>query len=214
VAAEIDARGYVEEAASELEEIGAGIDRNLYKALAATGRAWAHVLANKPEAASETARAAVGLLGKSAYRPFHARALDVLGRSLLSTDRHAAADALGKAAAIFAECGAVQRRQRSLEVLRSLGQLGRRQAIASTGAGSLTPREREVVRLAEEGLSAREIGKRLFISERTVETHLANAYAKLGVSSRLELVRKAAELSTEPAQTIRTATEDKRSPSP
>jgi DNA-binding NarL/FixJ family response regulator len=57
------------------------------------------------------------------------------------------------------------------------------------GLAALTRREREVVRLAVDGLTAREIGAQLFISERTVETHLANAYGKLGVASRLELAR-------------------------
>jgi DNA-binding CsgD family transcriptional regulator len=51
-----------------------------------------------------------------------------------------------------------------------------------------------VARLASEGCSAREIAQRLFIGERTVETHLANAYAKLGVASKLDLVRRAREL--------------------
>jgi DNA-binding CsgD family transcriptional regulator len=48
--------------------------------------------------------------------------------------------------------------------------------------------------LAAEGLTAREIGERLFISERTVTTHLTNVYAKLGVESKLDLVRRAPQL--------------------
>ncbi|MDP9336972.1 MAG: helix-turn-helix transcriptional regulator [Actinomycetota bacterium] len=55
----------------------------------------------------------------------------------------------------------------------------------------MTSRELEVARLAIEGLATREIGERLFIGRRTVETHLTNAYAKLGVRSRVELVRTA-----------------------
>jgi DNA-binding CsgD family transcriptional regulator len=51
----------------------------------------------------------------------------------------------------------------------------------------LTRREREVVVLAVQGFTARQIGAQLFIGERTVETHLANAYGKLGIHSRAEL---------------------------
>jgi pimeloyl-ACP methyl ester carboxylesterase/DNA-binding CsgD family transcriptional regulator len=61
------------------------------------------------------------------------------------------------------------------------------------GPRSLTRREREVAELAVQGLSAQQIGRRLFISERTVETHIANAYRKLGIDSRVDLVRRAAE---------------------
>jgi DNA-binding CsgD family transcriptional regulator len=52
----------------------------------------------------------------------------------------------------------------------------------------LSRRERDVALLVLEGQSAREIGKRLFISERTVETHMANIYDKVNVHSRRELV--------------------------
>jgi pimeloyl-ACP methyl ester carboxylesterase/DNA-binding CsgD family transcriptional regulator len=62
------------------------------------------------------------------------------------------------------------------------------------GTAALTQREREIVRLAVDGQTALAIARRLYISDRTVETHLANAYVKLGVASRLELARRADEL--------------------
>ncbi|WP_284991860.1 response regulator transcription factor [Arthrobacter sp. efr-133-TYG-120] len=48
----------------------------------------------------------------------------------------------------------------------------------------LTPREAELLSLLIQGLSNRELGKRLFISEATVKTHLAHIYAKLGIETR------------------------------
>jgi DNA-binding NarL/FixJ family response regulator len=48
----------------------------------------------------------------------------------------------------------------------------------------LTPREAELLSLLIQGLGNRELGKRLFISEATVKTHLAHIYAKLGVETR------------------------------
>lgn len=53
----------------------------------------------------------------------------------------------------------------------------------------LTYREREVLTVAAEGLTAREIAARLGVRERTVTTHLGNIYGKLGVGSRLAAVR-------------------------
>jgi DNA-binding NarL/FixJ family response regulator len=61
------------------------------------------------------------------------------------------------------------------------------------GVEALSRREREIVQLAADGESTPSIARRLFVSERTVESHLANAYVKLGVHSRLELARRAAE---------------------
>ena len=53
---------------------------------------------------------------------------------------------------------------------------------------SLTPREQVIVVLTARGLTAREIGLRLFISERTVESHRSNAMSKLRVRNRAQLV--------------------------
>ena len=72
--------------------------------------------------------------------------------------------------------------------------------------GRLTRRERDVVQLAVQGLTAREIGTLLFIGDRTVETHLANAYGKLGVRSKVELVRLVAVVGTDHTD-LRTRTE-------
>ena len=61
------------------------------------------------------------------------------------------------------------------------------------GPEALTRRERQACGLAVQGLTAVAIGQRLGIGERTAESHLANGYAKLGINSRLELVRRAGE---------------------
>jgi two-component system, NarL family, nitrate/nitrite response regulator NarL len=55
----------------------------------------------------------------------------------------------------------------------------------------LTPREREVLRLTADGLSAPEIGDRLYLSPATVKTHLQHLYGKLGVSDRAAAVAEA-----------------------
>jgi DNA-binding CsgD family transcriptional regulator len=59
--------------------------------------------------------------------------------------------------------------------------------VAAEPLPALTRREREIALLAAQGLAARAIGDRLFLSPRTVENHLAKAYGKLGVGSRAEL---------------------------
>jgi predicted ATPase/class 3 adenylate cyclase/DNA-binding CsgD family transcriptional regulator len=61
-----------------------------------------------------------------------------------------------------------------------------------SGWASLTPTEHDVIRPVCEGLSNKDIAARLFISPRTVQTHLTHIYAKLGLTSRVELVQEAA----------------------
>jgi DNA-binding CsgD family transcriptional regulator len=56
-----------------------------------------------------------------------------------------------------------------------------------SGVDSLTPSERRIAALAAEGLSNREIAQALFVTLRTVEMHLSNAFRKLDVSSRTQL---------------------------
>lgn len=62
----------------------------------------------------------------------------------------------------------------------------------ATGWESLTPTEIDVVRLVGEGLANKDIATRLFVSPRTVQTHLTHVYTKLGFTSRLQLAQAAA----------------------
>ncbi|VEG38907.1 regulatory protein LuxR [Mycolicibacterium flavescens] len=62
----------------------------------------------------------------------------------------------------------------------------------ASGWESLTPTERDVVRHAVEGLGNKDIAERMFISPRTVQTHLTHVYAKLGFTSRIQLIQEAA----------------------
>ena len=62
----------------------------------------------------------------------------------------------------------------------------------TSGWASLTPTERDVIRLVCEGLANNDIAIRLFVSPRTVQTHLTHVYSKLGLTSRVQLVQEAA----------------------
>jgi DNA-binding CsgD family transcriptional regulator len=62
----------------------------------------------------------------------------------------------------------------------------------ASGWASLTPAERDVVQLVSEGLGNNDIATRLFVSPRTVQSHLTHVYNKLGLTSRVQLVQEAA----------------------
>ena len=68
----------------------------------------------------------------------------------------------------------------------------------TSGWASLTPAERHVVRLVSEGLANNDIATRLFVSPRTVQTHLTHVYTKLGLTSRVQLVQEAARHTRSP----------------
>ncbi|AYE93621.1 LuxR family transcriptional regulator [Mycobacterium paragordonae] len=81
----------------------------------------------------------------------------------------------------------------SLEEAISYAQRGRgERKRPSKGWASLTPTELDVVRLVTEGLANKDVATRLFISRRTVETHLTHIYTKLNLTSRVQLVQEAA----------------------
>lgn len=86
------------------------------------------------------------------------------------------------------EIGRVMARLRELGVRR--GSRARR-ARASMGWDALTPTELEVIRLVTEGLTNQQIGARMFVSPRTVQSHVAHALRKLGCSTRAQLAAQA-----------------------
>jgi class 3 adenylate cyclase/DNA-binding CsgD family transcriptional regulator/tetratricopeptide (TPR) repeat protein len=183
------------EAAARLDSVAQQAElAPLYRGLAALAWSASHLAAGEVQPAVGRADEAVALLTPLGYRAFLGRALLLLGRARAGTDSRQALAAFEAAGAAFEACGAVWRREHALTAMRALGSRGRKRAVAGSGPGALTPREREVARLAAEGHSAREIAAQLFVGERTVEGYLASIYAKLGVASKLDLVRRAAEL--------------------
>jgi DNA-binding CsgD family transcriptional regulator len=62
----------------------------------------------------------------------------------------------------------------------------------TSGWASLTPAELDVVWLVTDGLANKDVATRLFVSPRTVQTHLTHVYTKLGLTSRVQLVQEAA----------------------
>ena len=88
----------------------------------------------------------------------------------------------------WAEGAALSTEETIAYVQRGRGQRKR----PTSGWGALTPTERDVVRLVSEGLGNNDIAARLFVSPRTVQTHLTHVYTKLGLSSRVQLVQEAA----------------------
>jgi DNA-binding NarL/FixJ family response regulator len=88
----------------------------------------------------------------------------------------------------FEDLGAEPWAERARQELRASGATARRRDPSTVV--DLTPQEVQVARLVRQGLSNRDIAAQLFVSPRTVDFHLRNVFAKLGVSSRTELAAR------------------------
>jgi DNA-binding CsgD family transcriptional regulator len=147
----------------------------------------------------ESLAEAVGVLEGSPARLEYAYALADLGAALRRANRRSAARGhLREALELAQRCGALLLAERAHTELVASGGRPRRPMLS--GIDALTPSERRIVRMAAEGLANREIAQELFVTRRTVEMHLSNAFRKLGVSSRTQLPAALATRST-PAKT-------------
>jgi DNA-binding CsgD family transcriptional regulator/tetratricopeptide (TPR) repeat protein len=131
-------------------------------------------------------RAAVERLGRCRAVSDLARAHLLFGEWLRRERRRREARVeLRSARELFSGMGALAFAARADHELLATGERARRRTVEP--ADGLTPRETQVVRLARDGRSNPQIGAELFISARTVEYHLRNVFAKLGIESRLQL---------------------------
>ncbi|WP_082950511.1 MULTISPECIES: LuxR C-terminal-related transcriptional regulator [unclassified Mycobacterium] len=172
-------------------------ETDLHDAVAVAERTGGHVLLpdaleglaalaadSNPEHAARLFGAANGMRQRhgsvrfKAFQPAYDAALSTV-RETLGQDDFEAAWSAGRALSTAEAIGYAQRGR---------GARGR----PASGWESLTPTEIDVVRLVSEGLPNKDIAARMFISARTVQSHLTHVYAKLAVSSRVQLAQEAA----------------------
>jgi DNA-binding CsgD family transcriptional regulator len=134
----------------------------------------------------ELLREAVVVLRGSEAALELAHALADLGGALLDEGhRLAAREALAEALDLAHACRADALEETVHERLVATGARPRR--ASARGSDALTPRERRIALMAADGLGNREIAAALFITTKTVETHLGRVYRKVGVAGRGEL---------------------------
>ncbi len=169
-------------ALARLDESTGGTDAEWALAI----RARCHALLADTQAAEPLYREAINRLARTRLRPELARSRLLYGEWLRRVDRRDdAREQLRAAHDAFVEIGAEAFTERAARGLRAAGETVRRRTFEA--ADELTSQEAQIARLAASGHTNPEIGAQLFLSPRTVEWHLRNVFAKLGVSSRREL---------------------------
>jgi DNA-binding NarL/FixJ family response regulator len=122
-------------------------------------------------------------------RPFDlARTELVLGEHLRRRRRRVESrERLRSALQRFEALGAEPWAERARTELRASGETARKRDPSTVS--NLTPQELQIVRFVSEGLSNKEVAAQLFLSPRTIDSHLRNVFAKLGITSRTQLAR-------------------------
>jgi ATP/maltotriose-dependent transcriptional regulator MalT len=190
----LDRRSEARSAAELAEATAAAVGLPLATAWA--GRAAAAVALSSGDTGRAIDRA---LASAAAAREVGAPIEDALSRTLAGRALAQAGQAdravaeLQRAAAGFDACGAVRYRDGAERELGKLGHRPHRRTRAGkpdhTGIDSLTERELQLARLVVDRKTNPQIAAELFLSQKTVETHLRNIFRKIGVSTRVELAR-------------------------
>jgi DNA-binding CsgD family transcriptional regulator len=191
-------------AAAELVEASArsgmtGIAAETFRWIAemtsASGTSWALGVEARSRALVTEGNAAEGLyrdsimhLDRSRVRAELARAHLLYGEWLRRRRRRTEArEQLRTAHDMLEAMGMDAFADRAGRELRATGETARKRTAAAAANQELTAHEAQIARLARDGLSNPEVGARLFLSPRTVQYHLGNVFAKLGIASRSQL---------------------------
>jgi DNA-binding CsgD family transcriptional regulator len=135
----------------------------------------------------ESLRDAVSVLDGSICKLEHAKALVELGAMLRRCGRRQEArEPLRDGLELARICGAAPLAARAEDELRASGSSPRN--VIVRGIDALTASERRVSRMAADGMSNKQIAQSLYVTVKTVETHLHRAYQKLDVTSRAQLL--------------------------
>jgi DNA-binding CsgD family transcriptional regulator len=181
-AARSDQRERARAAADQLSQLAAASGSHWARGAAARSRA----LVSGGRAAEQEYREAIELLGRTRMATHLARARLVYGEWLRREKRRAEArDQLRSAFDALTSMGAEAFAERARRELLATGETVRKRS--DDTRTDLTPQEEEIAQLAREGRTNSEIAAQLFIGRRTVEWHLRKVFAKLDISSRLEL---------------------------
>jgi DNA-binding NarL/FixJ family response regulator/tetratricopeptide (TPR) repeat protein len=190
----LDRPAEAEAAAARAEAVAADVSLEHAAAMAYRARAAVSLHAGDAALAAEQALAAAAAADTVGARVDAALCRVLAGRALAAAgDADRAQGELERAAAALDACGAPRYRDAAEREWRKLGghPPARTRAKGTSGKGldALSRREHDVARLVVDRRTNPEIAAELFLSVKTVETHMRNMFRKLGVSSRADLAR-------------------------